>query len=553
MVNFLSYDADDVRRMVAIFGSRTEQYVHISSGLHLRQAGAAVPDQRVDAHRAERRCSSTPRPSGGRSWRCSRRYTEQGFPVTIVRPSHTYDDANPPVPGGWTVVDRIARGAEIPVHGDGTSLWTLTHAEDFAQGLVGLLGNPRTIGEVFNITGDDVYTWDQIYTIIAEALGVEAKLVHVASELFPVVAPDWFWSGEVLGDIGHTACSTPQDPAVRPGFAPKLTFHRAARRMVQWRADHPDTTGPRRGDRGRAGPHRRRLPRGPGGLRRPRPAAGGSRRLTNGPPPCPVGELGGTGLAVTPICFGTSPLASMAQLYGYAVEEEQAVATVSAAFAGPVNFLDTSNGYGEDGTAERRIGQAIRRAGGLPGGVVLATKVDPDPRTGDFSGDRVRASLEESMERLGIDRVALLHLHDPERITFAEGMAPGGPVEALVDLREQGLVEHLGVAGGPVEAPAVLRRHRRVRGRAEPQPVHPARPLRRAALRRRGRPRVSASSTRPPTAAACWPRARACSRSTRTALATTGSGRRRRRWRLRAVGTASRSRRRPCSSRCARR
>ena len=81
---------------------------------------------------------------------------------------------------------------------------------------------------------------------------------------------------------------------------------------------------------------------------------------------------------------------------------------------------------------------------------MLATKVDPDPRTGDFSGDRVRASLEESMERLGVDRIALLHLHDPERITFDEGVAPGGPVEALVDLRERGLVEHLGVAGGPV-------------------------------------------------------------------------------------------------------
>ncbi len=161
-------------------------------------------------------------------------------------------------------------------------------------------------------------------------------------------------------------------------------------------------------------------------------------------------ELGGTGLSVTPICFGTSPLASMEQLYGYAVEEERAVATVTAAFASPVNFLDTSNGYGEDGSAERRIGLALRRAGGLPAGVVLATKVDPDPHTGDFSGDRVRASLEESMERLGIDRVALLHLHDPERISFAEAMAPGGPVEALVALREQGVVEHLGVAGGPV-------------------------------------------------------------------------------------------------------
>jgi len=161
-------------------------------------------------------------------------------------------------------------------------------------------------------------------------------------------------------------------------------------------------------------------------------------------------ELGRTGLAVTPICFGTSPLASMAFLYGYAVEEERAVATVVAAFDSPINFLDTSNGYGEDGLAERRIGAAIRRAGGLPSHVVLATKVDPDPRTGDFSGDRVRASLEESMERLGLDRIALLHLHDPERIPFEEGVAPRGPMAAMVELRERGLVEHLGVAGGPV-------------------------------------------------------------------------------------------------------
>jgi D-threo-aldose 1-dehydrogenase len=160
--------------------------------------------------------------------------------------------------------------------------------------------------------------------------------------------------------------------------------------------------------------------------------------------------LGGTGLEVTPICFGTSPLASMARLYGYDVEEGRAVATVRAAFDSPVNFIDTSNGYGEDGTAERRIGAAIKEAGGLPAHVVLATKVDPDPRTGDFSGDRVRASLEESMERLGVDQIPLLHLHDPERIPFEEGVAPGGPLRALVDLRDRGLVQHLGVAGGPV-------------------------------------------------------------------------------------------------------
>jgi D-threo-aldose 1-dehydrogenase len=176
----------------------------------------------------------------------------------------------------------------------------------------------------------------------------------------------------------------------------------------------------------------------------------------NRPAALSLRELGRTGLAVTPICFGTSPLASMAFLYGYAVEEERAIATVLAAFDSPVNFLDTSNGYGEDGLAERRIGSAIRRSGGLPAHVVLATKVDPDPRTGDFSGDRVRASLEESLERLGVDRIALLHLHDPERISFEEGIAPGGPLAALVDLRERGLAEHLGVAGGPV---ALLRQY----------------------------------------------------------------------------------------------
>ena len=161
--------------------------------------------------------------------------------------------------------------------------------------------------------------------------------------------------------------------------------------------------------------------------------------------------LGTTGLAVTALCVGTSPLANMPRLYGYEVSEERAVATIDATLDSPaVNFIDTSNGYGEDGSAERRVGTALRNRGGLPAGTVLATKVDPDPRTGDFSGERVRASLEESMQRLGVDHVQLLHLHDPERITFAEATTAGGPVEALADLKRQGLVAHLGVAGGPV-------------------------------------------------------------------------------------------------------
>jgi D-threo-aldose 1-dehydrogenase len=166
--------------------------------------------------------------------------------------------------------------------------------------------------------------------------------------------------------------------------------------------------------------------------------------------------LGSTGLTVTPLCLGTSPLAGMPGLYGYDVDAERAVATVSAVLdSGEITFVDTSNGYG-DGESERRIGEALRRHGGLPEGHVLATKVDPDPRTGDFSGDRVRASVEESLGRLGLTGIQLLHLHDPERIPFEEAMRPGGPVEALVELRDQGVAHHLGVAGGPVP---LLRRY----------------------------------------------------------------------------------------------
>ena len=162
-------------------------------------------------------------------------------------------------------------------------------------------------------------------------------------------------------------------------------------------------------------------------------------------------QLGSTGLTVSPVCIGTSPFANMPDLYGYDVGTDEAVATVLAAFDSPFTFMDTSNGYGTDGVSERRIGAAIGIAGGLPDGFVLATKVDPDPRTGDFSGVRVRASLEESMERLGLDHLKLLYLHDPERISFEDGVGSGGAVEAMVALRDEGLVDHLGVAGFDVE------------------------------------------------------------------------------------------------------
>ena len=158
--------------------------------------------------------------------------------------------------------------------------------------------------------------------------------------------------------------------------------------------------------------------------------------------------LGRTGLTVSAVCAGGGPLGSMPENFGYDVSAERGIRTAARVLDGPITFLDTSNGY-SGGESERRIGAAIRDRGSVPDGFLLATKVDRDG-AGDFSGERVRRSLDESLERLGLDSVDLLYLHDPEHITFEEGMAAAGPVEALLDLQRQGLARHLGVAGGPV-------------------------------------------------------------------------------------------------------
>jgi D-threo-aldose 1-dehydrogenase len=165
--------------------------------------------------------------------------------------------------------------------------------------------------------------------------------------------------------------------------------------------------------------------------------------------PLPRRPLGHTSLEVTPVCIGGAPLGSMPENFGYEVSVAQAVATVRHVLTSPVNFLDTSNDYGA-GRSEERIGQALAAAGGGPDGFVLATKVDPDPATGRFDAARARESARESLDRLGVERFQLLYLHDPEVISFDEAMGPGGVVEGLVALRDEGIAEHIGVAGGPV-------------------------------------------------------------------------------------------------------
>ena len=167
----------------------------------------------------------------------------------------------------------------------------------------------------------------------------------------------------------------------------------------------------------------------------------------------PLRPLGRTGLEVTPLCVGTGPLGNTPLEHAQFVPLDDALATVRRVLSGPINFLDTSNNYGN---AESCIGTVLGELGGVPEGFVLETKVDRDMDTGDFSGDRVRRSVEESLERLGLDRLGLIHLHDPEHVTFEEAVGPGGALEALQALHAEGLIAHLGVAGGPIE---LLRRY----------------------------------------------------------------------------------------------
>src|SRR5579859_5480682 len=162
---------------------------------------------------------------------------------------------------------------------------------------------------------------------------------------------------------------------------------------------------------------------------------------------CP---LGSTGLQVTPICIGTAPLGNMPETFAYEVPVERALATVRAFFASPINFLDTAASYG-DGESERRIGIVLSEMGGLPPGFVLATKADRELQTGVFTGAQMRRSVERSLRLLGLEQLQLVYLHDPEHISFEEAMQPGGPVEVLQRCKEEGLIAHLGVAGGPID------------------------------------------------------------------------------------------------------
>jgi nucleoside-diphosphate-sugar epimerase len=231
VVDWVAFTPAHIRADMDLFRGRTGQYVFISSASVYQTPPARVPV-----------LESTPLRNP--VWQYSRdkiacedllvaAYRSEGFPATIVRPSHTYDKTLVPFDGGWTVFGRMRQGKPIVVHGDGTSLWTLTHHREFARGFVPLLGHPRTLGEAFHITSDDVLTWDQIARSLAAAAGLTADIVHVPSDAIAAADPDW--GAGLLGDKAHSMIfDNSKLRGVVPDFRPAIPFEQGAREIAAW-------------------------------------------------------------------------------------------------------------------------------------------------------------------------------------------------------------------------------------------------------------------------------------------------------------------------------
>ena len=241
VVDWIAFTPDQVRVDIDLFKNRTGQYIFISSASAYQKP---VGDYLIT--------ESTPLINP--YWQYSRdkiaceeclmdAYRNQGFPITIVRPSHTYGKTS--IPAGidcgarpWTLIDRIRRGKKIIIHGDGTSLWVLTHNTDFAVGFIGLLGNPRAIGQAFHITSDEVLSWNQIYEAIGNAAGAKINPVYIPSDFLAAVSP---WGDGLLGDKSRSVVfDNRKIKRLVPEFASKTLFSEGIKESLAWFEAHPE-------------------------------------------------------------------------------------------------------------------------------------------------------------------------------------------------------------------------------------------------------------------------------------------------------------------------
>jgi nucleoside-diphosphate-sugar epimerase len=244
VVNFIAYTTDDIQRDIEVFRNKTKQYIFVSS---------ASCYQKPVSHPIITESTPLYNPY----WEYSRNkiacedllmqaYREKGFPITIVRPSHTYDMVIPAAIGSWTdftLIDRMRRGKKIIIHGDGTSLWVMTHAVDFAKGFCGLLGNQQAVGHSFHITSDEVLTWNQIYEAMARAAGVELNAVHISSDYICQTAQNKglgdMW-GQLHGDKAHSVIfDNTKIKRFVPGYTAVIPFAEGIKKTIQWFDEDP--------------------------------------------------------------------------------------------------------------------------------------------------------------------------------------------------------------------------------------------------------------------------------------------------------------------------
>lgn len=235
VADFIAFTPQHIETDLQLFRGRTGQYFFISSASAYQTPPATLPV--TEAAILDNPVWQYSRDKAACEERLLRAYREEKFPFTVVRPSHTYSAVYVPVHGNWTTIDRMLRGLPVIVHGDGTSLWTLTHSSDFAKGFVGLMGNSHAIGEVYHITSDEWLTWNQIHEILASAAGVQPELVHVPSDLIAVYDP--IWGESLLGDKAHSfILDNSKVKRVVPDFVCATPFSRGAEEIIAWhRAD----------------------------------------------------------------------------------------------------------------------------------------------------------------------------------------------------------------------------------------------------------------------------------------------------------------------------
>lgn len=242
--DFIGFVPEHVERDFRLFHGRTRQYIYISSASAYQKPlsspfineGTPLSNPYWDYSRNKIACEEL----------LMKHYREEGFPITIVRPSHTYCERGLPVAvhgtkGSWQVLQRMIDGKPVIIPGDGTSLWTLTHNTDFAKAFVGLMGNKHAIGETFQITGDESLTWNQIYEIEAEALGVELKAYHVPSDFLAAVGSQYDLEGNLIGDKANTVIfDNSKLKQVVPGFTATVRFDQGARCIAKYLLSHPE-------------------------------------------------------------------------------------------------------------------------------------------------------------------------------------------------------------------------------------------------------------------------------------------------------------------------